>query len=102
MNMQLGIIVKSNAHDQNDDTKSRISVSGTIKCSQCSKMMQSDAKVCGFCSYDLVTKQPAKRSKTPLMGCFAVIALLILGVAILGGIRSIVSEGPPAQTLPVQ
>ena len=34
-------------------------MSASIKCPQCGKMMQSDAKVCGFCSYDLAKNQHA-------------------------------------------
>jgi hypothetical protein len=60
-------------------------------------MMRSDAKVCGFCSYDLINNRPATRSKTPLLGCFAIMALAILAILILAGIKTMVSEGPPQQ-----
>jgi predicted nucleic acid-binding Zn ribbon protein len=69
-------------------------MSGSIKCPQCGKMMQSDAKVCGFCSYNLEKSQPAAPQKNGLKGCLAVMALIILAVLILVGISSIVSEGP--------
>ena len=78
-------------------------MSAPIKCPQCAKMMQSHAKVCGFCSYDLVNNAPAASPKKKnLVGCFAIVAVLVLGVLIVGGIRSLVSEVPPPVTAPVQ
>ena len=75
-------------------------MSGSIKCPQCAKMMQSDAKVCGFCSYDLLKNQPAPATKNSRLGCLAIMALVILAILILGGIRSIVDDGPPKQEAP--
>ena len=61
--------------------------------------MQSDAKVCGFCTYDLVKIQPASTT-TAGNGCLAILALLVLGALILGGIRSmVVDESPIPQTV---
>lgn len=77
-------------------------MSEPMKCPQCAKTMQSDAKVCGFCSYDLVNKQPAKPAKNALLGCFSIVALIIVGVLILGGIRSIVNDRPATQAVPTQ
>jgi hypothetical protein len=59
--------------------------------------MRSDAKVCGFCSYDLINNRPAPRSKNRLLGCFAIMALAILAILILAGIKTMVSEGHPQQ-----
>lgn len=69
-------------------------MTSSIKCPQCGKMMQSDAKLCGFCSYDLANNQPASLQKNSLKGCFAILALFITAMLILAGINSIVSEGP--------
>ncbi len=76
-------------------------MSGPIKCPQCAKMMRSDAKVCGFCSYDLVRNRPAPPTKNSRLGCLAIIALVVIGILILGGIRSIVDEGAPEQEVSI-
>jgi hypothetical protein len=60
-------------------------------------MMQADAKVCGFCSYDFLRNQPARPTKNGRLGCLAIVALVVLAVLILGGIRSIVDDGSPEQ-----
>ena len=58
--------------------------------------MQSDAKVCGFCSYDFAQNKPAPSPpKTAVKGCLAIIALVVLGALVLIGIRSIVGEASP-------
>lgn len=60
-------------------------------------MMQSDATVCGFCSYDFVQNRSASSPpKTAFKGCLAIIALIVLGALILTGIRSIVGDASPA------
>jgi len=64
--------------------------------------MQSDAKICGFCSYDLVKNEPAAKPKSNLLCCFAILALVILALAILAGISSIVCEGSSEQPVLVQ
>ena len=79
-----------------------IPVSESIKCPQCGKMMQSYAKACGFCSYDFVKDKPAPPSKNALQGCFAIMALVLLGALILLGISSLVSEDRPAQAVSTQ
>jgi hypothetical protein len=67
-----------------------------MKCPQCSKMMQVDARVCGFCSYDFVQRKPASSPpKTAVKGCLSIIALIVLGAIILMGIRAMVVETPP-------
>lgn len=75
-------------------------MSGSIKCPQCAKMMQADAKVCGFCSYDFLRNQPAPPTKNSRLGCLAIMALVVLAVLILGGIRSMVDDSPPEQEVP--
>ena len=87
-------VVQVNRQGESDIIIRRIFMSASIKCPQCGKMMQSDAKVCGFCSYDLQSNQPASRQKNSLKGCFAIIILALLAILILVGISSIVSEGP--------
>ena len=97
-----GGVIQANGRDQSHDTIRRSPVSGLTECPQCAKMMKSDAKVCGFCSYDFVNNRPAPTSKNSLLGCIAIIALVILTMLILAGIKSIVSEGPPEQQVVTQ
>ena len=48
------------------------------------------------------SKQPAPRPKSAFMGCLAIIGLIVLGAAILVGIRSIVGEASPVADITAQ
>jgi hypothetical protein len=64
-------------------------------------MTRSDANICAFCSYDFSSYRPAQAAKNSRLGCLAIMALVILGILILGGITRIVDDGPSKQEVPM-
>jgi hypothetical protein len=57
-------------------------MSGSRKCPQCAELVQLEAKICRFCSYDFVNRSPAKPPKNSFQSCMTVF-LILNGIALL-------------------
>lgn len=61
----------------------RKTMSGSKKCPQCAELVQMDANVCRYCSYDFKARAPAAPPKNSLQSCMTILGWIGAGLIVL-------------------